>query len=445
LEINCFFGRSKNRDIAEKRIIYSATIFFLLLNHKNFPMKRILLLFIMLWSCIGFAQRNCGTNQKLQQMFAQNPGLEAHHNQVMASIYSSAQFATESTNQTQNTATVVTVPVVFHILYKNATQNVSDDQINSQLTVLNDDYRKLNTDFTDVVPTVFQPYGADLEIAFVMATTDPDGNPTTGITRKSIATNFDFDDNYYASTGEPAWDPDHYLNIWVGKFSDNTLLGFAWPPSVAGQPYDGLCISYTAFGTEGTAESPYDLGRTATHEIGHYFGLKHPWGDDNSACGSSSNSDGVADTPATSGPYSGCPSFPSNLHACTTSTNGSMFMNYMDYVDDACMAFFTTGQKTITQEVISNERAELLGTPTYRAQQAITVYPNPASQFFMINSPNIAIDYVEVYNANGQLAKSQKLTAGNYKVATDDLSAGTYYLRIYNAKKFLKSDKIIKK
>jgi hypothetical protein len=299
-----------------------------------------------------YAQRTCATHEKTQELMQTVPGFAAHHEEMKAYLRNTSQ--THLFNKPNAPQVVVTIPVVFHVLYKNATQNISDAQILSQLAVLNADYRKLNTDFNSVVPSAFRPLGADMEITFCLATRTPTGAVTTGITRKSVASSFSFDNNYYAASGQPAWDPTKYLNIWVGKFTDNSLLGFAYLPDSAGANYDGLCISYTAFGTTGTAAAPFNKGRTATHEIGHYFGLDHPWGADDSNCNTTANSDGVADTPATNNPYYNCPTFPSNTNACNTTANGSMFMNYMDYVNDACMYMFTLNQSTRMQTAMAN-------------------------------------------------------------------------------------------
>ena len=347
----------------------------------------------------------------------------------------------------------ITIPVVFHVLYKNATQNISDAQINSQLAVLNNDYRKLNADFNTVVPAAFRPLGADVEIAFCKATRTPSGATTTGITRKSVSASFDFQESYYLAAGEPAWDTTKYLNVWIGRFNDPQILGFAYLPSAAGSAFDGLCIGDQFFGTTGTASAPFNKGRTGTHEIGHYFGLEHPWGDDFSNCGTVQNSDGVADTPATDNPHYDCPSFPSNVNTCTSSANGAMFMNYMDYVNDACMAFFTAGQKTIMQNTLAGPRLSLLtsngcsvlGLDEVQAIKAIAVYPNPVSKYFMITSPQVEIDEVEIFNELGQLVKTQKLSLANNVINIEELASGTYFLRIYNQGQFLKSDKVIKK
>jgi hypothetical protein len=129
-------------------------------------------------------------------------------------------------------------------------------------------------------------------------------------------------------------------------------------------------------------------------------------------------------------------------------------MNYMDYVNDACMAMFTNGQKTIVQNTLAGPRLSLLssngcstlGLTDFEAMNAISVYPNPVSQYFMITSPQSQIDEVEIFNNIGQLVKTQKLTSQtNNVVNIDGLASGTYYLRIYNEGKLLKSDKIIKK
>jgi len=416
-------------------------------------MKKILTLLILLCSVAIVAQRTCDTNRKLAELKNTVPGFAEHHLDVMEYIQNPNNEQANVLRGPNSPAVVVTIPVVFHVLYKNATQNISDAQINSQLAVLNNDYRKLNADFNSVVPAAFRPLGADMEIAFCKATRTPTGATTTGITRKSVSSNFVFEDSYYQAAGELAWDTTKYLNVWIGRFSDQQILGFAYLPSAAGSAFDGLCIGDQFFGTTGTASAPFNKGRTGTHEIGHYFGLEHPWGDDFSNCGSSANSDGVADTPATDNPHYDCPSFPTNVNTCTSSANGAMFMNFMDYVDDACMAFFTAGQKTIMQNTLAGPRLSLLssngcgalGLNEVEAIRAIAVYPNPVSKYFMITSPQVEIDEVEIFNTMGQLVKTQKLSLANNVINIEELASGTYYLRIYNEGQFLKSDKVIKK
>ncbi len=416
-------------------------------------MKKILTFLILLFSVAVFSQRTCSTNTKLNELKNNVPGFTEHHRDVMEYIQKPNNEQSQFLRGVNAPAVVVTIPVVFHVLYKNATQNISDAQINSQLAVLNSDYRKLNADFNTVVPAAFRPLGADMEIAFCKATRTPTGATTTGITRKSVSSTFVFEDSYYLAAGELAWDPTKYLNVWVGRFSDPQILGFAYLPSAAGSAFDGLCIGDQFFGTTGTASAPFNKGRTGTHEIGHYFGLEHPWGDDGSSCGSGANSDGVADTPAVDNPHYDCPTFPTNVNTCTSSANGAMFMNYMDYVDDACMAFFTAGQKTIMQNTLAGPRLSLLtsngcaslGLNEVDAIKAIAVYPNPVSKYFMITSPQVEIDEVEVFNSMGQLVKTQKLTQSNNVINIEELASGTYYLRIYNQGQFLKSDKVIKK
>ncbi|HEY0092634.1 MAG TPA: M43 family zinc metalloprotease [Flavobacterium sp.] len=411
-------------------------------------MKKILLSMVLICGLSTFAQRTCATDAKTAAKMA-DPQFAAHHQEVMD--YIKNPNLQNRFNDASAPSVVVTIPVVFHVLYKTFGQNISDAQIDSQLAILNQDFRKLNTDY-NTTPAVFQNVGADTEIVFCKAAQTPAGVASNGVTRKQVPSTFVFEDQYYLAAGEPAWDPTKYLNIWIGRFSDPNLLGFAYYPSNAGQADDGLCIGDQYFGNVGTATAPFNLGRTGTHEIGHYFGLPHMWG--NGGCGSvATGADGIADTPNTTGPYFGCPSFPTNTNACTSSANGSMFMNYMDYVDDACMVMFTNGQKTVMQNAIAGPRASLLtsngcvslGLDEAQTLQAIAVYPNPVSQYFMITSPHVTIDLVEVYNTNGQLVKTQKLEEVNNKVFIDEFQSGVYYLRIYSDGKFLKSDKIVKK
>lgn len=421
-------------------------------------MKKIVLTVVVLAAVSAVAQqRTCGTNAIVERLLLANPELKIRSDEMRDYIHNPDNPQTLFRNP--NTPTVVvTIPVVFHVLYKNDAQNISDAQINSQLAALNRDFRKTNADFNTVVPAAFRPFGADIEVNFCKATRTPTGATTTGITRKPVGASFNLETQYYTSAGEPAWDSSKYLNIWVGRFpTGSDILGFALPVEYGIQlpDQDGLVIGDQYFGTTGTATFPYNLGRTAVHEIGHYFGLFHIWGDSNgnTICGST-NDDMVADTPPTDAPYFNCPAYPSNTNACTVTATGSMFMNYMDYVNDACMAMFTNGQKTIVQNTLAGPRLSLLssngcstlGLTDFEAMNAISVYPNPVSQYFMITSPQSQIDEVEIFNNMGQLIKTQKLTSqSNNVVNIDGLASGTYYLRIYNEGKLLKSDKIIKK
>ncbi|MGV9004173.1 M43 family zinc metalloprotease [Flavobacterium sp.] len=409
-------------------------------------MKKITLALLLLSAFFVTAQKTCHTTEKMLELIQNNPEFELHNQETMDFIRN-PKNASPTLNRSVNA--VYTLPVVVHVLYKNGSQNISDAQILSQIGILNADYRKMNLDFNSVVPTAFRPLGADFELAFCMASRKPDGTATNGIERKSVASSFVFEDQYYTAAGLPVWDPTKYLNIWVGRFTDNSLLGFAYLPSIVGTSYanrDGLCIGDQFFGNTGTAQAPYNKGRTATHEIGHYFGLDHPWGD-----GSCSGDDGVADTPATNDAYYDCVSFPNNTYMCNPTTNGAMFMNFMDYVPDACMAFFTAGQKAIAQSTMNGPRASLktssgcqaLSVTEQEAILSIAIYPNPVSQYFMITSPLTNVDLVEIFSTNGQLVKTQKLDEVNNKIYVDNFESGVYYIRIYNENKLLKSDKLI--
>lgn len=231
------------------------------------------------------------------------------------------------------------IPVVVHVVYKTAAQNISQDQIDSQIQVLNRDFRKANPDVANV-PAPFAPLAGDARIEFALATTDPKGKPTDGVIRKKTdKDNFGSDDQVKSSSsgGSDAWPRDEYLNIWVCQLGGG-LLGYAQFPGGPADT-DGVVVTHTGFGTTGTAAAPFDKGRTATHEIGHWLNLRHIWGDDGAGC---SGSDFVDDTPNQGGGNTGKPSFPTI--SCNNGPNGDMFMNYMDYVDDDTMVMFSEGQ-----------------------------------------------------------------------------------------------------
>ena len=246
---------------------------------------------------------------------------------------------------------VTVIPVVVHVVYKTNAQNISDPQIKSQIDVLNRDFRMTNPDISSL-PAVFQPLAADARIEFELATSDPQGNQTDGITRtQTNAAGFSNDDavKSAASGGADGWPADKYLNLWVCQLTNN-LLGYAQFPGGPAAT-DGVVILHTGFGTTGTAAAPFNLGRTASHEIGHWLNLRHIWGDDGTGC---NGDDFVGDTPNQAGANTGMPAFP---HAtCNNGPNGDLFMNYMDYTDDAGMFMFTSGQVARMQACLDSDR-----------------------------------------------------------------------------------------
>jgi Pregnancy-associated plasma protein-A len=259
---------------------------------------------------------------------------------------------------------VVRIPVVVHVVWNTPAQNVSAAQIQSQIDVLNEDFRRTNADATSV-PASFAGVAADARIEFALAVRDPNCGATTGITRTNTTTTgftWATRNNIKSAAGGGAdpWPSSRYLNMWVANFTDTTL-GFATFP---GSPadLDGFVVDTEAFGTLGTAASPFDLGRTGTHEIGHWLNLLHIWGDDDNppvtdVCG---GSDECTDTPNQADRTTGNPS--GIRISCSNGPNGDMYMNYMDYTDDAGMFLFTLDQATRMNAGLTAARASILAS-----------------------------------------------------------------------------------
>ena len=299
-------------------------------------------------------QRVCGTMNVHRRLLNTDP---AYANARLASENHALAFMAR--NGSAERAGTTVIPVVVHVVYNSAqpAQNISDAQIASQISVLNHDFRKTNPDAASV-PAVFKPLVADARIEFALAIVDPSGNPTNGITRTATtAASFTDDDSVKsaATHGANPWPSDHYLNLWVCLLA-NPLLGYAQFPGGPAAT-DGVVITHTAFGTVGTAAAPFNLGRSASHEIGHWLNLYHIWGDDGIGCG---GDDLVADTPNQAGANIGKPHFPHV--SCNNGPNGDMFMNYMDYSDDDSMFMFTTDQVVRMEATLDNERRNLGST-----------------------------------------------------------------------------------
>jgi hypothetical protein len=248
---------------------------------------------------------------------------------------------------------VLKIPVVVHVVYNTADENISDAQVKSQIAALNRDFSASNQDTSDT-PAPWQGLVGNTKIQFALAKKDAKGKATTGITRtKTKETSFGTDDavKRKATGGVAAWPTGKYLNLWVCSLGGG-LLGYAQFPGGAAAT-DGVVILNTAFGTKGTAAAPFNLGRTAVHEVGHWFNLNHIWGDTSDCSGT----DHVGDTPGAQLPNYGKPTFPHV--SCNNGPNGDMFVNYMDYVDDAAMVMFTAGQVARMQATLAGPRSSL--------------------------------------------------------------------------------------
>lgn len=324
--------------------------------------------------------------------------------------------------------TIYTIPIVVHIIYESSESenNLSDAQIKSQIDVLNEDFSKTNSNFSKT-PLVFQSLGADVGIRFKLADTDPSGNPTTGITRTITTVDEIGETEKYYKTSEggiTAWDVTQYLNIWVCELAPG-LLGFAYFPSGSAVDYDGAVISPNYFGrVTGTS----NLGRTATHEIGHYLNLDHIWGG-----GGCSSDDKVDDTPIQDSENYGCPTHPS-----ASCSSNDLFNNYMDYVNDDCMTLFTHGQKERMLAALKGPRKGLLtskGVTTatiasnIEDNNNITIYPNPTQGSFIIASTISTTAHITLHTILGDIVQEQDIITEN-SIDVSTLSNGTYILKI---------------
>ena len=380
----------------------------------------------------------CGTDIKMQEQLANDADLRA----VREGIEEFTQRWIEN-EQEQAERVVYTIPVVVHVVYKTAAQNITDAQILSQIDVLNEDYRATNTDVSGV-PSVWTDRVADCELQFALATCDPDGYSTNGITRTETdvsSWNGSDDVKYTSLGGHDAWPAGDYLNIWVCNIGSG-LLGYAYQPGINAS-LDGLVIGYRYFGREGNVSSTYDLGRTATHEIGHYFNLDHLWGSGgvNSSC---SADDGVSDTPRQQEPNYGCnTTYPHET--CGTGVNSDMFNNYMDYGNDECLFFFTNGQKSRMLAALNGPRSSLkssdglnqcpVGIEDVLSQSSLLVYPNPTIDMLYIQSDRLdrVVSDIRIFDISGRVVLSRSnVMVGHAAMGLDvsELSKGTYVLQL---------------
>jgi hypothetical protein len=413
----------------------------------------LLLTVYLLFTLSGEAQRGCRSFEYAQEALQHDPGLAARvsaieaftHRQLQASPVIVTGTDPAGQNTQKGAVSLITIPVVVHVVYSNSSQNISDAQVQSQIDVLNADYHKQNAD-TARIPGYFSALAADCSFRFALATVDSSGHSTSGIVRTHTSVpSFSSNDNikYTALGGDNAWDRDRYLNIWVGNLTGG-ILGYSSIPG-GQKETDGIVVLYTAFGTKGTATAPFNLGRTATHEVGHWLNLIHIWGD--SFCGD----DEVSDTPPQQTSTQGNPS--GMIVSCGNGPYGNMYMDYMDFTDDLGMHMFTYGQRDRMRVLFAEggfrypllSSNALSGTPVTTGTaggvvspsnaMSLQFYPNPSAGAILVkmNDPARIGSVLEVYNQMGQRVLTQTVTELSFQMNLSSLPGGVYFARLQDS------------
>jgi hypothetical protein len=388
--------------------------------------------------------QRCLNDAMMQKMLTEHPSWKAKFQNQKNNIEQVAAYCKKQSNTTQaKTTNTVTIPVVFHIVLTQAQQAQIGGasgiamRVDSQMAVLNRDYNGLALDRNDI-PAAFLSLRGDVKLQFGLAHTQPDGTGTPGfeivtttapsfdpMTGTTGSTYYASDAKYAISNGADAWDPTKYLNIWIVNFSMNGLLGISPPYSFVYDPNDpfpiaeiGPAINYLAFGKQGpwqtTFLSGFNGGRTLVHELGHTFEMLHIWGNTAIGAGDCNDDDGISDTPQQDDANTSCPTvFKPN---CNNTPEGEMYMNYMDYVEDACYRMFTTDQAGVMNYQVTNplgnayglsQHPELLQYPTAVAgmekETAIQLYPNPTNGLVQVTvAENVTLKKIVVVNVLGQ-------------------------------------------
>ncbi len=410
-------------------------------------MKKKLLLLLGLSIFIGLTinahHQKCATMSHWDKVVQEDPNALIRQQQLEEQIQ---DWISSRDSQIE---AALTIPVVVHIVYHTDTENISDAQVQSQLDVMNADFRLLNSDSLQP-SSPFWVNAADCQLEFCLAQKDPQGNPTTGITRTYTETEAftgNGDEKSDATGGKSNWDPTKYLNLWVVNLSgEEGTLGYAtFPEELATSPeLDGVVLDFRVFGTIGTAGTGgFDnntLGRTVTLEVGHWLNLFHIWGDE--TCGD----DKVADTPTHEADNYGCPDFPHNANStCGSGVNGEMYMNYMDYVDDACMVMFSFGQRDRMHAAINAARSGLLnsdgcdspsGLFDNYTQAEIKIYPNPSNGRFSVELHTDLSEkaVIKVSNVVGELLYQTEFShanqLSNMEIDLGDQRSGIYFVSV---------------
>lgn len=415
-------------------------------------MKKALFVGLLLSTGISFAQeaptfQRCFSPEYIDYQEGKTPGFKAHVDE---------QFTIAKSGVVSKTNETYTIPVVVHIVHNTPQQNIHDSVVHNQIMTLNEDFQRKNADTVNLRSDFdFVVGGSNIE--FRLATIDPDGNPTTGITRTSTTTESFMDmmgffqGNMSAMEavksnnegGIDPWDQSRYLNIWVcnmAVYGSPVILGYAtpptgmsnWPPGSTAGMSDGVVVQYQAFGSNNPNDLGFGfevLGRTTTHEVGHYLGLRHIWAD-----GDCTKEDGIDDTPNATDKSTGCPT---TANTCVDNIGGidlpDMAENYMDYSDESCQNSFTKGQVALMHGVLENQRYDLVyNNPASVNEERFTaaLYPNPTDHLLNIEINNGQVENVVIFNTFGQEIQSVKYSKSSLQLDVSHLEKGVYLMKI---------------
>lgn len=385
------------------------------------------------------------------------------------------------TNYSAKSDETYVIPVVVHVVYNTPNQNLPDSVILDQIRVLNEDYNRMNADSVNL-RSEFLPYAGKANIQFKLAEFDPQGNPTNGITRTQTSTTSFMDMmgmlsgdmssmekvKSTANGGIDPWNQSRYLNIWVCNMAVNLmgmempmLLGYAtppanlpnWPAGSTANMSDGVVIQYQVFGSNNP--NPFDMGlgtpynvkgRTATHEVGHYLGLRHVWGD-----GDCSQDDGIADTPnAADQSQQDCDN---TKNTCTDNIGGvdlpDMIENFMDYSAEDCQNTFTAQQVDLMRSVLEDHRFDLINNNPALSITKVdmlnaSMYPNPANGSVTITTDKHISGTIVVIDLNGKEVLSQNVNGVESTLNITSLSNGVYQVVIVGANGASNTLKLVK-
>jgi len=399
--------------------------------------------------------KRCGTFEATQHQETLTPGYLQSVNET---------FQRAKTHVSQDRSTTYTIPVVVHVVYNNADENIPDSVIINQIQVLNEAYSYTNADSVNLRDT-FKTIVGSTNIQFELAQFDEDGLASTGITRTQTSIT-EFGDfgiltgdmsgleriKSTADGGQDPWDQTRYLNIWVADmsvFGITALMGYAtppnnlpnWPAGSTGGMSDGVVIQYQAFGSNnpipldpGTGAIDF-RGRTCVHEVGHYLGLRHIWGD-----GDCTQEDGVDDTPNADANSQNITLCDTLVNTCVDNIGAlgnlpNMQENYMDYSPEGCQVAFTLGQRDLMRGVIETNRWDLIDNyPVASVKEndanSIVIYPNPSTSNFTIKGLDINSN-VNIYTLNGAVVFQTNTTSSILNI--NDLPQGVYFVRISNS------------